>query len=215
MPLSSKLSVIYIGEKSAKDYIEGLVDEIVNDGGTIVPLSYTPQDVFDLYEASLICLCNAYKTSALYALDASASVWYYTFKVKDVNLDVGQVNFGAAYDEAVDGSFRSNIRGFRMSVDLPLNKLYGSLANKHVSGEQPANSALTSFLNDIITSLVTDKDEYIVVSFNGYDWHKVVPDATSYSVAYTNQIARAKGSIKLMGQEIITSVPASLQAPSV
>jgi len=215
MPLSSKLSIVYIGEKSAKDYMDGLVDEIISDGGTVVPSSNTPEDVFNFYDASLICLCNAYKTSVLYCLDALTAAWYYTFKVKDTLLDVGQVNYGSPYDEAIDGSLRTNLRGFRISVDLPLSKLYDALVDKHVSGEQPADSALTTFLDDMIASLVTDGDEHLVVSFNGYEWHKVIPDSSSYRVAYTNQIARSSGSIKLIGQEIITSIPSSLEAPSV
>jgi len=130
-------------------------------------------------------------------------------------LDVGQVNYGSPYDEAIDGSLRTNLRGFRISADLPLSKLYDALVDKYVSGEQPVDSALTAFLDDMIASLVTDGDENLVVSFNGYEWHKVIPDSSSYRVAYTNQIARSSGSVKLIGQEIITSIPSSLEAPSV
>jgi len=215
MPLSAKLSIVYIGEKSTQEYIEGFADAIVQDGGTIVASQNTSQDILSFYNASLFCPCNAYKAGSLYYADGSTATWYYTFRVKDTLLDVGQVNYGSPYDEAIDGSLRTNLRGFRISADLPLSKLYDALVDKYVSGEQPADSALTAFLDDMIASLVTDGDENLVVSFNGYEWHKVIPDSSSYRVAYTNQIARSSGSVKLIGQEIITSIPSSLEAPSV
>jgi hypothetical protein len=139
--------------------------------------------------------------------------WRYRFKVKDLSMDIGQVNYGAAYDEAIDGSLRTNIRGFRMTVNLPLNKLYDSLVYEEVG---TSTAQLTDFLDDMIDALVTDGEEYIEVSFDNTNWHKVIPDATSYGVSYTNQIARGQGSITLIGQEILpVNIPSSLQAPSV
>ena len=140
--------------------------------------------------------------------------WRYRFKVKDLSMDIGQVNYGAAYDEAIDGSLRTNIRGFRMTVNLPLNKLYDSLVYQEVG--TAGNSSLTNFLDDMIDALVADGEEYIEVSFDNTNWHKVIPDATSYGVSYTNQIARGQGSVTLIGQEILpVNIPSSLQAPSV
>ena len=139
--------------------------------------------------------------------------WRYRFKVKDLSMDIGQVNYGAAYDEAIDGSLRTNIRGFRMTVNLPLNKLYDSLVYEEVG---TSTAQLTDFLDDMIDALVTDGEEYIEVSLDNTNWHKVIPDATSYGVSYTNQIARGQGSITLIGQEILpVNIPSSLQAPSV
>ena len=139
--------------------------------------------------------------------------WRYRFKVKDLSMDIGQVNYGAAYDEAIDGSLRTNIRGFRMTVNLPLNKLYDSLVYEEVG---TSTAQLTDFLDDMIDALVTDGEEYIEVSFDNTNWHKVIPDATSYGVSYTNQIARGQGSVTLIGQEILpVNIPSSLEAPSV
>ena len=139
--------------------------------------------------------------------------WRYRFKVKDLSMDIGQVNYGAAYDEAIDGSLRTNIRGFRMTVNLPLNKLYDSLVYEEVG---TSTAQLTDFLDDMIDALVTDGEEYIEVSLDNTNWHKVIPDATSYGVSYTNQIARGQGSVTLIGQEILpVNIPSSLQAPSV
>lgn len=139
--------------------------------------------------------------------------WRYRFKVKDLSMDIGQVNYGAAYDEAVDGSLRTNIRGFRMTVNLPLNKLYDSLVYEEVG---TSAAQLTDFLDDMIGALVTDGEEYIEVSLDNTNWHKVIPDSSSYRVAYTNQIARASGAINLIGQEILpANIPSSLEAPSV
>ena len=139
--------------------------------------------------------------------------WRYRFKVKDLSMDIGQVNYGAAYDEAIDGSLRTNIRGFRMTVNLPLNKLYDSLVYEEVG---TSTAQLTDFLDDMIDALVTDGEEYIEISLDNSNWHKVIPDATSYGVSYTNQIARGQGSVTLIGQEILpVNIPSSLQAPSV
>jgi len=152
------------------------------------------------------------KLTQIYIRDENpVDKWSYTFKVKDVALDIGQVNYGAAYDEAIDGSLRSNIRGYRMTVDLPLNKLYDSLVLR--LGVNP--SQLTAFLNDLITHFVTDGNEFLQISFNGTDWYNFIPDMASYRVAYTNQIARASGSLKFIGQGIITTIDTPLQAPSV
>ena len=151
------------------------------------------------------------KLTKIYIRQKSNS-WKYSFKVKDTLLDIGQVNYGSPYDEAIDGSFRSNMRGFRMIVDLPLNKLYSSLVEQLVGGN---TDTFESFLGDLTASMVTNSDGHIQVSFDNTNWHNVIPESSSYKVTYTNQIARASGSMKLIGLNIITSVPASLQAPSV
>ena len=150
------------------------------------------------------------KLLKIYIRDKTPSGWLYTFKVKDASLDIGQVNYGAAYDEAIDGSLRSNIRGFRMSIDLPLNKLYGSLVTKNAVA-----SKFETFLGDMMQVMTADGDEYVEISFDGTNFYNFVPDMASYRVAYTNQIARASGSLKFIGQGIITTIDSPLQAPSV
>lgn len=134
--------------------------------------------------------------------------WVYTFKVKDLSLDIGQVNYGSPYDEAIDGSLRTNIRGFRMSVNLPINKLYTAQIKKNAG-----NSALDVFLNDLITHLVDNGGESVQISFDSSNYYDFIPDATTYTVAYTNQIGRGSGSLNFIGQTIITNITTDLRAP--
>ena len=150
------------------------------------------------------------KLTQIYIRDKAPSGWVYRFRVKDLDFNIGQVNYGSAYDEVIDASLRSNIRGFRMSIDLPLNKLYSSLVTKNAVA-----STFEAFLGDMMQAMATDGDEYVEISFDATNYYKFVPDMSSYRVSYTNQIARASGSLKFIGQEIVTNIDAPLQAPSV
>ena len=51
---------------------------------------------------------RANQDNALNVLD-----WVYTLTISSMQSDIGQVNFTSAYDEALDGTLRSNLRGFR------------------------------------------------------------------------------------------------------
>lgn len=135
----------------------------------------------------------------------------YSFKVKDASLDIGQVNYGSPYDEAVDGFLRSNIRGFRMRIDLPINKLYSSQIKKSLV----FNSSMDEFLNDMIIHLIDNQNEFLEISFDATNYYSFIPDTTSYGVSYTNQIARGNGSLKFIGLNIIKTIPPELTAPAV
>jgi hypothetical protein len=148
-------------------------------------------------------------SSKITELYITNNTWVYTFKVKDVALDIGQVNYGAAYDEAIDGSLRSNIRGYRMSIDLPINKIYDSVVEK---AGTPSATFIT-FLDDMLAHM--QSNDFISISLKLPDYYNFIPDMASYRVAYTNQIARASGSLKFIGQGIITTIDTPLQAPSV
>jgi len=153
------------------------------------------------------------KLTQVYIRDKAtpSPLWTYSFRVKDVSLNIGQVNYGSPYDEAIDGSLRTNIRGYRMSVNLPLNKLYDSLIKRNVIFD----ATLDQFLNQLYTHLVTNNGEFVQISFDATNYYDFIPESVSYSVAYTNQIARASGSLKFIGQGIITNITTDLEAPSV
>lgn len=144
--------------------------------------------------------------------------WLYIFTVNNLVSELGQVNYGSAYDEALDGSLRQNLRGFRLSVTLDFAKLLSSTVVKHPSGGSAASSTVRAFLNDLITSFTTDGDDHVEVSFlstyGSEDWREMILDSSSLKTAYTNQIARESASIKLIGKGIITSIPEELQSPS-
>ena len=82
------------------------------------------------------------------------------------------------------------------------------------NGSADGNTA-SSFVNDLITALVTNGDAYVQVSFDNSNWENVIPDGATIKTVYTNQIGRGSADITLIGQEIVTSIPAYLEAPSV
>ena len=145
----------------------------------------------------------------------TANDWKYEFIINNAVSELGQVNYGSAFDEAIDGSLRHNLRGFRITVNLDWAKLLDSTAKRTLFGSSQTSSTIGALLTDLVDALVTDGDSYIEVSFDDTNWVKVVPDAATYRTVYTNQIGRGSSSIKLIGQEIVTSIPAYLEAPSV
>ena len=148
------------------------------------------------------------KISTIYIREDGGGGWSYTITTNNFTSELGQVNYGSAYDEAIDASLRHNLRGFRLTVTLD----WGKLASATFSG---TGTTAGSLLNSIITALVTNGDSNIQVSLDNTNWIDVIPDAATYRTAYTNQIGRGSASITLIGQEIITSIPAYLEAPSV
>lgn len=145
----------------------------------------------------------------------TANDWKYEFIINSAVSELGQVNYGSAFDEAIDGSLRHNLRGFRATVNLDWSKLLDSTAKRTLFGASQTSSTIGALLTDLVDALVTDGDSYVEVSFDDSNWIKVVPDAATYRTVYTNQIGRGSSSITLIGQEILTSIPAYLEAPSV
>jgi hypothetical protein len=148
------------------------------------------------------------RISTIYIRKAGGSGWSYTITTSNLSSEIGQVNYGSAYDEAIDASLRHNFRGFRLTISLDWAKLTSST----FSG---SGTTAGSLLNSITTALVTDGDSYIQVSLDNSNWINVIPDATTYRTAYTNQIGRSSANIELIGQEILSSIPDYLEAPSV
>lgn len=148
------------------------------------------------------------KISTIYIREDGGSGWSYTITTNNFVSELGQVNYGSAYDEAIDASLRHNLRGFRLTVSLD----WGKLTSATFSG---TGTTAGSLLNSIVTALVTNGDNNIQVSLDNTNWIDVIPDAATYRTAYTNQIGRGSASITLIGQQILTSIPAYLEAPSV
>lgn len=145
--------------------------------------------------------------------------WQFKFTINNMVSEIGQVNYGSAFDEAVDGSLRHNIRGYRTRVSLSFEKLLGSTAQRKLYGGSYSNSTVSAFLEDVIDALITDQDSYIEMSLDIDDsspyWFGVVPEDMSLVTAYTNQIGRGSANLNFVGRSIITSIPTELQAPSV
>lgn len=149
----------------------------------------------------------------------AANDWQFKFTINNMISEIGQVNYGSAFDEAVDGSLRHNIRGYRTRISLSFEKLLSSTAQRKLYGGAYSNSTVSTFLTDVIDALITDQDNYIEISLNinesSPSWFSVVPENMSLVTAYTNQIGRGSANLNFVGRSIITSIPAELQAPSV
>src|SRR5210317_2187056 len=97
--------------------------------------------------------------------------WEYKFTINNMVSDIGQVNYGSSFDEAVDGTLRHNFRGFRLNLELNWEKLLSSTAEKRTyTSSWPADfssSTVSAFLTDLVDALVTDGDGHVEVSFDG------------------------------------------------
>jgi len=159
--------------------------------------------------------------------------WEYKFTINNMVSDIGQVNYGSSFDEAVDGTLRHNFRGFRLNLELNWEKLLSSTAQKRTytsSWGDFSSSTVSAFLTDLVDAFVTDSDEHIEVSFDGTfntiynisspnlstaDHFRFVLDSSTFRTVYTNQIGRSSANLKFVGKQILTGIPAALEAPSV
>ena len=164
--------------------------------------------------------------------DADAD-FCYLITPKNFNVSLATLNFGNDNDEAIDGSLRSNLRGFRMTLDIPHEKLLTSTfkkTTKQTTGDpfgsnltadfsllSFSNSDVTTFFTDIITTFKTNSDDFVEVSFDGVfqqtpdDFRKIVIDSSSFTTVFTNQIGRDSSKIKFVGQKKLTAIPDELQ----
>lgn len=164
------------------------------------------------------------KISSISIRKAGGGDWSYDITTSNFTSEIGQVNFGSAYDESLDASLRQNLRGFRFTLNLNWAKLLSSTFDGNVDAEGDTASA---FLQDLVSAF-TGGDSYVEVSFDGTfdvlfddtnggsaDHFKFILDSSTITTAYTNQIGRGSANIRLIGQELATTIPAALQAPSV
>lgn len=159
--------------------------------------------------------------------------WEYKFTINNMVSDIGQVNYGSSFDEAVDGTLRHNFRGFRLNLELNWEKLLSSTAQKRTytsSWGSFSSSTVSAFLTDLVDAFVTDNDGHVEVSFDGTfdtiynistpnlstaDHFRFVLDSSTFRTVYTNQIGRSSANLKFVGKQILTGIPAALEAPSV
>ena len=165
------------------------------------------------------------KISSISIRKAGGGDWSYDITTSNFTSDIGQVNFGSAYDESLDASLRQNLRRFRFTLDLNWAKLLSSTFDGDAT--YSTSDTASGFLQDLVSAF-TGGDSYVEVSFDGTfdvlfddtnggsaDHFKFILDSSSITTAYTNQIGRGSANIKLIAQELATTIPAALQAPSV
>ncbi len=154
---------------------------------------------------------RANQDNALNVLD-----WVYTLTISSMQSDIGQVNFTSAYDEALDGTLRSNLRGFRVTISLDWAKLYDSLITSTGTDVTGGGNSVADLMNDIRSSLIGNEDDYLEMSVDGgSNYFDVIPESMSLTTAYNNQIGRGSASLKFIGRDLQTTIPTYLEAPSV
>lgn len=142
--------------------------------------------------------------------------WVYTLTISSMQSDIGQVNFTSAFDEALDGTLRSNFRGFRVTISLDWAKLYDSLITSTGTDVTGGGDSVADLMNDIRASMIGNEDDYLEMSVDGgSDYFDVIPESMSLTTAYKNQIGRGSASLKFIGRELRTTIPSYLEAPSV
>jgi len=135
------------------------------------------------------------------------TTWNYVVTTQNMTVELNQVNYGSAFDEAVDGSLRSNFRGWRVSLELD----YDAFVSGTLSG---TGTKFEDLMDSLYTSFVTDGDSYInmrvddlqVVDIN------VVPEDISVLTTYRNQISIPSASLRFVGKDILTSIPSNLES---
>lgn len=151
------------------------------------------------------------KISEIYLREQGGGGWKYRVTPNDFEQDLGDVNWNSPYDTALDGSLRQNFRGFRSTVNINWEKLTSSTVYDTVAA---SNSTLESLLDDIVTSLATNKDDGIGISFDNTNWDVYVPESLSRMASYTNQIGRSSGDLSFKSQQLIQSIPSYLEGPT-
>lgn len=103
------------------------------------------------------------------------------------------------FDQAIGGFRRSNFRGFRVSYDY-----------EYEQSLQP--SIIRDLYNDIYWELVTNSGNSIKISMDsGNNYNDVIPQDLDYLMSYSNTIGSFVPTIRMVCQNILTSIPPNLQ----
>lgn len=140
---------------------------------------------------------------------------------------------GGAMSETIGASKISNLRGFRVSVDLSYNSARELTLQQIGTGSQ-TQSSFRSMFNEALNcfgpqrellslSGVGFKSLHIKVQDEGGSFVAIpdsnasvtflsfVPDSMSYSQKYSNQIGRFSPSIRLVGKTLMPDIPTELE----
>ena len=127
----------------------------------------------------------------------------YTINVSeyDVRIDPGFYT-GSAFDEALSGKLRQNLRGLRPTVELSYD-------------QSTQSTRMRNLFNDLITAFVTNNADSVTFypDASKTDNYEVVLNAGSYETIYRNTVGSFQPSLTLVALNEITSIPAYLEAP--
>lgn len=127
----------------------------------------------------------------------------YTIDVSDYGIQIDPEFYtGSAFDRALSGKLRQNLRGLRPSVTLSYDQSLQA-------------SRMRDLFNDIITAFVTNNVDSITFypDASQADNFEVVLDDASYGTQYTNTVGVFSPSLSLVSLNEITTIPAYLEGP--
>lgn len=139
-------------------------------------------------------------TEVTFRLDKTVDVTH-TVKIQNSNIEITPEYFsGSSYKESIGGKRISDIRGFRVKIQL-----------SYSASAQPTE--FRSLFNDLIEAFRDGTDfNGLYVSINSTELSsKFILENLSYTQSYNNQIGRFVPSITLCTESIIASIPSNLE----
>jgi len=139
-------------------------------------------------------------TEVTFRLDKTVDVTH-TVKIQNSNIQITPEYFsGSSYKESIGGKRISDIRGFRVKIQL-----------SYSASAQPTE--FRSLFNDLLEAFRDGTDfNGLYVSINSTELSsKFILEDLTYTQSYNNQIGRFVPSITLCTESIIASIPSNLE----
>lgn len=139
-------------------------------------------------------------TEVTFRLDKTVDVTH-TVKIQNSNIEITPEYFsGSSYKESIGGKRISDIRGFRVKIQL-----------SYSASAQPTE--FRSLFNDLLEAFRDGTDfNGLYVSINSTELSsKFILENLTYTQSYNNQIGRFVPSITLCTESIIASIPSNLE----
>lgn len=150
----------------------------------------------------------------------------YEFVLQDSDISIQAEYFGGgAFDEAIGGKRISNLRAFRVNVDMSYQAARedGVLKRTSNTGGAGSSSNYASMFNETITHFVTNQKESARLYFGkslsqlgalpnaSANYVTVVPTDMTYQQVYSSQVGRFVPRLSFTSQDLITSIPEHLK----
>jgi len=178
---------------------------------------------------------QATKLNILLTADGTASNRVeYEVAVQNKDIEITPEFFsGGAFDESIGGKRISNLRGYRVRINLSYDgaietaqKIVGTSSAVDSTYREMFNEMMSCFSSGTITESVpnTSFDKmYVRVGTNAGTQNAVtinatsgtfmgfIPEDISYTQTYSNQIGRFRPSITLVSEDLMPSIPEELE----
>ena len=178
---------------------------------------------------------QARNLNLIFAADGtSANRVEYAITIQNKDIQILPEYFsGGAFDESIGGKRISNLRGYRVRINLSFD---GSLeqTSKTVGSGSATDSTFRDMFNEIVSCFSTGQitesisnqtfsNMWVRVDNNAGSQNAItksatdgtfmpfVPEDLSYSQTYTNQIGRFRPSITLVSETLMPSIPEELE----